>query len=151
MGSRGGHCVWEGPPDPCTRTSCHGVRLHDLLTLSLRAGRDERSRWFGSEHSPATSWTNGVGGSLEKPPHRLRRYHRVPAATAATADRLRGDTGNVSVSSAMLGSTVVKRSCVTLRGLLDGSQSFYYVKVDSNPVAPRQPWKSRQPLPKRVM
>ena len=59
------------------------------------------------------------------------------AATAAT-DHL-GDTGSVSVLGPIRGTTVVTRSCVTLRRLLDDSQILSYVKVDSNPTAPACP------------
>ena len=91
--------------------------------------------------TPDGSGVNAAPGLVvsRKPPHRPRRI------TVCLPPRPR--LGNVSIFGAMLGSTVVVRSCFTLRRPLDDFRFLSYVKVDSNPATPRQPRKSTRLLP----
>ena len=96
-------------------------------------GRDESSRWRERTQPRYTVDIRGWWSPLKKNTAPTTSHHRVPSATAATADRLGDDTGNVTVFSEMLGSTVVPRSRVTLRRLLDDSQSLYNVTTEIPP------------------
>ena len=92
-------------------------------------------------------WADGSGVNTApglvvptKPPSRLTVITVCPPPRAASASQQENigsfwedDTGNVSVLGAILDSTVVTRSCVTLRRLLGDSHFFFYEKVDCRP------------------